>query len=151
MSHTSSSSLSMTSLHHLLSGKKWKDAENILNSNPSLAFEIGSPFNALPLITALMNQCPLWLLDSLIDANPAAVNSKNEFGMLPIRVAIRSNCGTAVVKALIRENPENVKCFGVSGKTCLHLACLYNADLELIEKLIEIWPEAAEWRDRDGW
>ena len=146
-----SDTLTISSLHHLLSGKRWKDVESLLNSNPSLAYEIGSPFNVLPLVTALMNHCPLWLLDSLIDANPAAVTTKNEFGMLPIRVAIRSKCSTAIIKSLIRENKESVKCFGVSGKTCLHLALLYDADLELIEKLLEVWAEATEWRDRDGW
>jgi len=145
-------SLAITSLHVLLSGKKWQDAEALLNVNPSLAFEVGSsPFQALPLVTALMNQPPLWLVDSIIDANPAAVNTKSEYGMLPIRVAIRSKCSTAIVKALIREDPQSVKCFGISGKTCLHLAILYGADLELVEALLGVWPEATEWRDRDGW
>jgi len=98
-----------------------------------------------------MNNPPLWVVESLIEANPTAVGTKNEYGMLPIRVAIRSKCTTDVINALIRESPQTAKCFGISGKTCLHLACLYNADLELIEKLLEVWPEATEWRDRDGW
>ena len=148
---SNSKQLAVNSIHHLLSGKKWKDVETLLDSTPSEAFELGSPFNVLPLVTALMNKAPLWLVDSLIDANPVAVKTKNEYGMYPIRVAIRSRCTTAVIKALIREDPDSVKCFGVSGKTCLHLSCLYNGDVELIEELLQIWPEATEWRDRDGW
>jgi ankyrin repeat protein len=144
-------SIVVSSLHQLLAGKRWKDAEALVHSDQSRTFELGSPYNALPLITALMHQPPLWLVDSLIEANPAAVRTINDFGLLPIRVAIRSKCSTGVINALIRENPESVKCFGVSGKTCLHLACVYNCDLELIEKLLEVWPQATEWRDRDGW
>ena len=140
-----------SSLHTLLDGKKWRDVEELLSTNPSLAFEIGSAFKTLPLATALMNHPPLWLVNTLIDSNPNAVNVKSEYGMLPIRIAIRSKCSTDVINALIRENQETVKFFGVSGKTCLHLACIYNGDLELIEKLLEVWPEATEWRDRDGW
>ncbi len=105
----------------------------------------------MPQVTALMNQPPLWIVDSIIDANPTAVNTKNEFGMNPLRVAIRSKCDTDIVIALIREEPETVKCFGVSGKTCLHLACLYKGSHELIDHLLQAWPEAAQWRDRDGW
>ena len=148
---TSYSSIVPSSLHNLLIGQKWRDIETLLFNEPSLAFEVGSPFNVLPLVTALMNNPPLWVVESLVEANPNAVGTKNEYGMLPIRVAIRSKCTTDVINALIRESPESVKCFGVSGKTCLHLACLYNADLELINKLLEVWPEATEWRDRDGW
>ena len=153
--HTVKKAMSNTlvtgSLHSLLSGKKWQDVEALINSTPSLAFEVGGPFNTLPLVTALMNRPPLWLVDSIIDANPAAVNTNNEYGMLPIRVAIRSECSTDVIKSMIRENQDCVRHFGVSGKTCLHLACLYGGDLELIEHLLEVWPEATEWRDRDGW
>lgn len=148
---TSYSSIVPSSLHNLLIGQKWRDIETLLFNEPSLAFEVGSPFNVLPLVTALMNNPPLWVVESLVEANPTAVGIKNEYGMLPIRVAIRSKCTTDVINVLIRESPESVKCFGVSGKTCLHLACLYNADLELIDKLLEVWPEATEWRDRDGW
>jgi hypothetical protein len=148
---TSSLSIVPSSLHNLLLGQKWRDIETLLFNEPFLAFEVGSPFNVLPLVTALMNNPPLWIVESLVEANPIAVGTKNEYGMLPIRVAIRSKCTTDVINALIRESPESVKCFGVSGKTCLHLACLYNADLELINKLLEVWPEATEWRDRDGW
>lgn len=148
---TNYSSIVPSSLHSLLIGQKWRDIETLLCNNPSLASEVGSPFNVLPLVTALMNNPPLWVVESLIEANPTAVGTKNEYGMLPIRVAIRSKCTTDVINALIRESPQTAKCFGISGKTCLHLACLYNADLELIEKLLEVWPEATEWRDRDGW
>ena len=144
------SALTVSSLHALIQAKKWKDVEDLLSKDQSLAFEIGSSFQTLPLVTALMNSPPLWLVESLLEANPAAVGSKNELGLLPIRVAIRSKCSTDVIKALIRENPSSVKCFGVSGKTCLHLACLYNGDLELVEALLETWPEASQWRDRDG-
>ncbi len=146
-----SSSIQPSSIHLLLEARKWKDAEALLNSDPSTAFEIGSSFKALPLTVALMNHPPVWIVDSLIDANPVAVRSKNEYGMLPIRVAIRGACSTDVIKALIRENPESVKCFGVSGKTCLHLACLYGFSVEVVEEIIRKWPEAAQWRDRDGW
>mmetsp|Transcript_22022 Transcript_22022/g.25461 ORF Transcript_22022/g.25461 Transcript_22022/m.25461 type:complete len:350 (+) Transcript_22022:260-1309(+) len=145
-------SIQPSSLHFLLEGKKWKDAEELLHSNPSSAFEIGSSFKALPLHFALMNQPPLWIVDSLIEANPVAVTSKNEFGLLPIRLAIRSKCSTEIIKTLIREGgPESVKCFGVSGKTCLHLACLYGCSIEVIDELLLQWLEAAQWRDRDGW
>ena len=98
-----------------------------------------------------MNRPPLWIIDSLIDANPTAVNSKNEYGLVPIRVAIRGKCSTEVLRALIREEPDSVQCFGVSGKTCLHLACLYSGDLQMIDLLIEAWSEAVNWKDRDGW
>ena len=96
-----------------------------------------------PLVVALMNQPPVWITYSIIEANPTAVKTKNEYGMLPIRVAIRSKCNTDVIKALTREDPETVKCFGVSGKTCLHLACLYGCPFEVIDEILGKWPEAA--------
>jgi hypothetical protein len=139
------------SLHPLLEGRKWRNAEVLLSTSPSLAFESGSLFKTLPLVTALMNRPPLWLVITLINSNPAAVSIKSEYGMLPIRVAIRSKCSTDVINALIRENQQTVQSFGVCGNTCLHLACLYNGDSELVEKLLKVWPEATEWRDRDGW
>jgi hypothetical protein len=75
------SSIQLSSLHLLLEGRRWKDAEALLNSNPSTAFEIGSSFKALPLIVALMNQPPVWIVDSIIEANPIAIKTKNEYGM----------------------------------------------------------------------
>lgn len=144
------SSIVPSSLHVLLSNRNWKDAEALLINEPSSAFVNGTPFNILPLVTSLMHDPPVWIVDSLIDANPAAL-TKSEYGILPLRVAIRSQCSTNVIKSLIREEPDAVKCFGVSGKTPLHLAILYNGDLELIDTLLNIWPDAAQWRDRDGW
>jgi len=139
-------------IHVLIAYKKWEDAESLLNDNPSEAFRTGSVFCSLPLTTALMHDPPLWFVDSLIEANPSAVNSKNEYGMSAIRTAIRGKCSTDVIKRLIREDEEMVKCFGVSGKTCLHLACMYYPnDIELVKTLLDVWKEAAHWRDRDGW
>jgi ankyrin repeat protein len=139
-------------IHVLIAYKKWEDAESLLNDNPSEAFRTGSVFSSLPLTTALMHDPPLWFVDSLIEANPSAVNSKNEYGMSAIRTAIRGQCSTEVIKRLISEDAEMVKCFGVSGKTCLHLACMYYPnDIDLVKTLLDVWNEAAHWRDRDGW
>jgi hypothetical protein len=139
-------------IHVLISSKKWEDAENLLNENPSEAFRTGSVFCSLPLTTALMHDPPLWFVDSLIDANPSAVNTSSEHGMLAIRAAIRGKCEPEIIKRIIREDPEMVKRFGISGKTCLHLVCMYYPNnIELVKTFLDIWKEAATWRDRDGW
>eukprot|EP00567_Pseudictyota_dubia_P001060 CAMPEP_0197465674 /NCGR_PEP_ID=MMETSP1175-20131217/64661_1 /TAXON_ID=1003142 /ORGANISM="Triceratium dubium, Strain CCMP147" /LENGTH=322 /DNA_ID=CAMNT_0043001693 /DNA_START=169 /DNA_END=1137 /DNA_ORIENTATION=- len=149
-------SLTLTSIHTLLENQKWQQAEDLLQADPSRhAYEIGGCFKSLPLMTALMSDPPVWIIDSLIEKNPAAVSSKNEYGMIPLRTAIRSHASLEVINAILREDPESIKSFGVSGKTCLHLACLYSknepADEALVDRLLELWPEAAQWTDRDGW
>jgi hypothetical protein len=71
--------------------------------------------------------------------------------MLPLRVAIRNRASADVIDALISADENVAKSFGVSGKTCLHLACMYPPEFRIFERLLNIWPEATEWKDRDGW
>ena len=52
-------SLTISNIHTLLEGMHWKEADDLLSSNPDCARQIGGTFNVLPLSTALMHSPPV--------------------------------------------------------------------------------------------
>ena len=95
-------SLILTSIHTLLERREWDRALELLIADPSVSMTIGSSYEALPLLVAVMNKPPLNLVQSLIAANPEAVTTRNVYGMIPLRTAIRSQASTEVIDAIIR-------------------------------------------------
>jgi len=63
-------SLIVISIHTLLERKEWERAQELLIADPSVSNTIGSSYEALPLLVAVMNKPPLTLVQSLIAANP---------------------------------------------------------------------------------
>lgn len=70
-------SLTISNIHTLLEGSHWKEADDLLQTNPDSAKEAGGTFNTLPLVTALMHAPPVWIVDSLIEKYPGTLLGKN--------------------------------------------------------------------------
>lgn len=49
---------------------RWERAQELLIADPSVSETLGSSYDALPLLVAVMNKPPLILVQSLIAANP---------------------------------------------------------------------------------
>mmetsp|Transcript_14819 Transcript_14819/g.21886 ORF Transcript_14819/g.21886 Transcript_14819/m.21886 type:complete len:417 (-) Transcript_14819:1725-2975(-) len=141
---------STTTLHKLLEHAEWKEAQKLIEENPSLAHKVGSFLNCLPLLVAVSNKPPLSIVESLISANPNAVSAVSSYGHAPLRTSIRRNASKEVVQALLEPFPDAAKDIDKSGRSCLHYACLHSAEKEVIQKLLEAFPEAASMPDEDG-
>ena len=63
-------SLTISNIHTLLEGMHWKEADDLLSTNPDCARSVGGTFSVLPLCTALMHSPPVWIVDSLIEKYP---------------------------------------------------------------------------------
>jgi ankyrin repeat protein len=144
-------SLTALSLHTLLELQNFDQARSLIRQNPECTAIQDGSYQSTPLITALMHQAPLDIVESLIQSHPEALHTKNDIGMVPLRVAIRNKANTEVILKVLDANPEAATSFGISGKTCLHLACMHRADIKVFHRLLSIWPEAAAWKDRQGW
>ena len=66
-------SLTISNIHTLLEGKHWKEADELLSTDPDCAKQIGGTFAVLPLCTAIMHSPPVWIVDSLIEAYPGEI------------------------------------------------------------------------------
>jgi len=57
-----------------LQNGRWERAQELLIADPSVSKTIGSSYEALPLLVAVMNKPPLTLVQSLIASNPGKKN-----------------------------------------------------------------------------
>ena len=74
-------SLTISNIHTLLEGSHWKEADDLLQTDPNCAKRAGGTFNTLPLVTALMHTPPVWIVDSLIEKFPGAFDLKCILGV----------------------------------------------------------------------
>lgn len=106
----------------------------------------------LPLHQACSLKPPVKAINSLIQAYPKAVRTKESFFFrLPLHIACLRGASLDVVQALLSSYPDGARAKAVFDRLPLHYACGSGAPRGIILALISANPEGPQTQDEHGW
>lgn len=117
-------------LYLMLQRRDWIGATQHLKRNPEEATywisrkELDGKlrWRLLPIHGAIIFSAPDTMIQSLVDAYPASVSSKDDQGMLPLHLSYRMGSPASVVEVLLNAFPESVDVKDRKGRTALIMA-----------------------------
>jgi hypothetical protein len=76
----------------------------------------------LPLHAAILNNAPLQVIESLLDAYPDGSKCQEDLGMLPIHLAVKKHVKEQVLNVLLAANPQCIHVENYHGNTPYQMA-----------------------------
>eukprot|EP00581_Thalassiosira_minuscula_P009944 CAMPEP_0183709466 /NCGR_PEP_ID=MMETSP0737-20130205/5506_1 /TAXON_ID=385413 /ORGANISM="Thalassiosira miniscula, Strain CCMP1093" /LENGTH=962 /DNA_ID=CAMNT_0025937581 /DNA_START=179 /DNA_END=3067 /DNA_ORIENTATION=+ len=104
-----------------------------------------------PLHYACENKPTVEVIKTLIDANPAALERRQEpGGQLPLHAACTWGASSAVVATLLAAIPACAEMKDFLSNLPLHCACYSGADTVVVEALLRVYPQSVWPRNHQG-
>jgi ankyrin repeat protein len=95
--------------------------------------------------------CSVQVVQTVLEANPAAIQQTDAEGGLPIHHAANFNGNVEVLRYLHSAYPEGLTMAQPNGLTTVHLAASQNSSVAVLLYLIEAFPQAVLMQDLAGW
>ncbi|KAL3808056.1 hypothetical protein ACHAXA_007998 [Cyclostephanos tholiformis] len=138
--------------------KHWAAAALRCRSNPLEACEamevkVRGAYTAkiTPLHYACENQPSVELIRALIQANPSALERRQEpGGQLPLHAACTWGASSYVIKVLLSALPSCAEMKDFLSNLPLHCACYSGADTMVVEALLHVYPQSVWPRNHQG-
>ena len=90
------------------------------------------------------------LIQALIDLEPQALKIRDNSGFLCIHRAILNNSLEAMATLLENGSADAIRIPTTEGNLLLHVACSRTPAVDVVERLLEIYPEAATYKNHAG-
>jgi len=136
-----------STLHRLISGRRWELALKALNRNPGDASNWNVNYDSsegmlmskvLPIHTACALNPPMEIIQALLAANPSGAREVDNKGFLAIHYACSNFALKEVICLLVREYPDSVNVTDPDGMLPLHHAALWGPScLDVVKILLK--------------
>ena len=151
-------SVSLDCLPQLLSSEKWDAAVALIHAHHNdIAQHVmhmvcqGEPYAVTPMhyIVGTFTNCPITVLQALIDAYPSALlQAEAKRGLSPVHLGLlKATLGIPQINYLLSVCPELALLPDKDGNLPLHLAVEYASD-EMIQRILAACPAAAGYQTK---
>jgi hypothetical protein len=159
--HASKGRMAPSNLSVAIASNSWDKVTEIIRVDPKKArqwnlrpgfFDGFKDAKTLPLHEAVTHNVPAHIVRILIEANPAALQSKeSSYRRLPLHCACRKNADPDVIRTLLLWDTNACMVPDTLGRVPLHYALSNGADAAVIDLLLRYGPNATAVSDMRGW